>query len=140
MYRHESGYRSALLGIEYAVHLESHGRVTYNPSDQVDFQGLVLDGEIVWEDVHGDNDGNMFGREGMVVMMIGTKGGLHEVYLRLTVVRTSELIEVVGDELSKVTRKSLSNYSFLLMWEPVVSISRGVVELLERGNRLCFNH
>lgn len=69
-------------------------------------------------------------------MLIGTKGGLYKVYLRL--VRIGELIELskVTSELVIGYRKFLSNYSFLLMWELAVSISKGVVELLERENRL----
>lgn len=60
--RHEAGYRSALVDIEHAVHLLSDGRFTYHPSDQDEFQGVVLDEEgkeVVWESVSGGDNGGV---------------------------------------------------------------------------------
>lgn len=60
--RHEAGYRSALVDIEHAVHLLSDGRFTYHPSDQAEFQGVVLDEggrEVMWENVQGEDNGGV---------------------------------------------------------------------------------
>lgn len=119
MGRHEAGYRSALVNIEHAVHLLSDGRFTYHLNDQIDVQGLVLDEEgrqVVWADVHGGDNGGVQalivarGWEHVRLKVSGEKDcGSGEKFTQNVfetgsdeeVVGMDELIEVVGNELSR---------------------------------------
>lgn len=115
MGRHEAGYRSALVDIEHAIHLLSDGRFTYHPSDQVDFQGLVLDEEgeeVVWEDVYGGDNGGvqaLIVARGWEYVQLEENGDDGDKSIQSAfesdsdeaAIRMDELIEAVGDELSR---------------------------------------
>lgn len=121
--RHEVGYRSALVDIEHAVHLLSDGRFTYHPSNQVDLQGLVLNEggrEVVWEDIHGGDNGGvqaLIVARGWEHVRLENDGGddvrsegeftpsAPEADRDEEALGMGELIEAVGDELSRAARE-----------------------------------